>query len=171
LKGNGSLGKHLPVLQYASNLGWYVRGAWDLTPANKVARWEKSSSNLFRFGDGGPWSVLQGALGHPKPLTLSNLERNADAERFWRFIGNAYERFTAPEPEVASLWLDGSTLLCGWDPLPPEDGRLPCKKRPENLPMTWFGDTEWIHLDEWTWRVERTDLRYDGMHANVRGDD
>lgn len=166
LEGKGSLAKNLPVLQCASNLGWYVQGAWDLTPANKVPSWSKSSSNLFRYGDGGAWTVTNGALWHPAPLTLNNLEGDADAERFWRFIGSAYERFMASEPEIASLWKDGETLLCGWDPLPPEDGRLPCKKRPENLPMTWFGDTEWIHLDEWTWRVERTDLRYDGMHAD-----
>ena len=131
----------------------------------------KSPSNLFGFRDGGPWSVLQGALGHAEPLVLSNLEGNADAERFWRFIGAAYARFTAPEPEVASLWRDSGQLLCGWDPLPPDDGRVPCKHRPENLPLTWFGSLEWVQKDEWTWRVDRTDLRYDGMHANDDADE
>jgi hypothetical protein len=166
LDGRGSLGRNLPVLQFANNLGWYVRGAADLTPSSKVEGWLESSSNLFRFGVEGPWLELIGGVSRSAPSDLGNLEGNSDAERFWRFIGTAYDRFTAPEPEVASLWKDGETLLCGWDPLPPEDGRLPSKQSPEQLPLWWFDWVEQVDTDEWTWRVE-TGERYDGVHADA----
>lgn len=166
LEGNGSLGKHLPVLQFASNLGWYVRGTNNLTTDFKADSWLQSSNNLFRWRHTDPWVAVHASLGHSRPLALNNLKGDADAERFHRFIGAAYGRFVAEEPEVASLWREGNQLMCGWDPLPPEDGRLPSRKRPENLPIFWFGYTEWIHLDEWTWRVERNDLRYDGVYAD-----
>ncbi len=166
LAGTGSLGRNLPVLQFASNLGWYVRGAADLTPSSKVEGWLESSSNLFRFGVEGPWLELIGGVSRSAPSDLGNLEGNSDAERFWRFIGTAYDRFTAPEPEVASLWKDGETLLCGWDPLPPEDGRLPSKQSPEQLPLWWFDWVEQVDTDEWTWRVEAGE-RYDGVHADA----
>jgi hypothetical protein len=167
LEGKGSLGSNLPLLQFAGNLGWYVRSAYDLTPSNKRESWLKGKSNLFRFSDGGPWSMVHGALGHPKPLILNNLEGNADAERFWRFIRSAYERFTAPEQEVASLWVEGGTLLCGWDPLPPEDGRLPSKEHPDQLPLWWFDWVEQVDAAEWTWRVEAENQHYNGVHANA----
>lgn len=166
LEGNGSIGSNLPVLQFAGNLGWYVRGAADLTPSSKVQGWVESSSNLFRFGVEGPWLELIGGLSRFAPSDLGNLGGNADAERFWRFIGTAYERFTASEPEIASLWKDGETLLCGWDPLPPEDGRLPSKQSPEQLPLWWFDWVEQVDTDEWTWRVE-AGKRYDGVHADA----
>ncbi len=165
-EGKGSLGSNLPVLQFAGNLGWYVRSAYDLTPSNKRKVWSKSKGNLFRFGDGEPWIVVQGALKQPNPLPLNNLEGNADAERFWRFISSAYERFTASEPEVASLWVEGDTLLCGWDPLPPEDGRLPSKEHPDQLPLWWFDWVEQVDTAEWSWRVEAENQRYDGIHAD-----
>ena len=170
LDGSDVLGRSLPVLLFANNLGWYVRGSYTLITGDRRTWWTKEWE-MYSLMEDGLWSSLKGsalyeALGQPKPPVLDNLKKSADAERFWRFINTAYDRFTAPEPEVASLWQENGQLLCGWDPLPPEDGRLPCRDVPGNLPVTWFGDVEWIHVDEWTWRVDRTDLRYDGMHAN-----
>ena len=173
LEGKDVLGRSLPVLLYANNLGWYVRGSYSLTSNHKS--FFMSGTSSVGLEEKGPWPLLKGsrvveALDQPKPPVLDNLGSNADAERFWRFINTAYDKFTAPEPEVASLWREDGKVMCGWDPLSPEDGRLPCKKVPGNLPITWFGDVEWIHLDEWTWRVERTDLRYDGIYANDHPD-
>ena len=170
LDGSDVLGRSLPVLLFANNLGWYVRGSYTLITGDRRTWWTKEWE-MYSLMEDGLWSSLKGsalyeALGQSKPPVLDNLKKSADAERFWRFINTAYDRFTAPEPEVASLWQENGQLLCGWDPLPPEDGRLPCRDVPGNLPVTWFGDVEWIHVDEWTWRVDRTDLRYDGMHAN-----
>jgi hypothetical protein len=170
LDGSDVLGDSLPVLLFANNLGWYVQGSYTLITGDRRTWWTKEWE-MYSLMEDGLWSSLKGsklyeALGQPKPPVLDNLRKSADAERFWRFINTAYDRFTAPEPEVASLWRENGQLLCGWDPLPPEDGRLPCRDVPGNLPVTWFGDVEWIHVDEWTWRVDRTDLRYDGMHAN-----
>jgi hypothetical protein len=169
VEGKGVLGRSLPVLLFANELGWYVRGSYTLMSAPHMCYRHTTRSGSINSVEGGPWSSLiwttvHEALGHPKPLVLENLR--GDAERCWRFVNTAYDRFMAPEPEVASLWEENGQLLCGWDPLPPEDGRLPCRDVPGNLPVSWFGDVEWVHVDEWTWRVDRTDLRYDGMHAN-----
>jgi len=181
LEGTGVLGRNLPVLLFANNLGWFVTESDSLIsgdyrlPKKYDYSWKFWAESRTKFGrlNNGTWSSLidtehkEALQKNRKPPVLDNLEGNADAERFWRFVNAAYDRFTAPEPEVASLWQDNGKLMCGWDPLPPEDGRLPNKKHPNMKPITWFGNVEWIHVEEWTWRVERTDLRYDGVYANA----
>jgi hypothetical protein len=164
LEGRGSLGRNLPVLQFASNLGWYVRGAIDLTPAYKTPQW-KRSGRLFRIEKQKEWENVESELSRSEPTPFTYCG-NSEDYRLLRFLQRAYDRFIAPEPEVASLWRDAGTLMCGWDPLPPEDGRLPSKQSPEQLPLWWFDWVEQVDTDEWTWRVEAGE-RYDGVHADA----
>ena len=161
------IGGYLPVLGYSSNLGWNLRNAFHLTDEYKVPQWKKIGG-LFQIVGDDKWYKIKLALQlntDPAEWEEAQFGDDENSLRLLRFLAEAYKRFVSKGPEVASLWREGDQLMCGWDPIPPEDGRMPYERCPWNLPFTWFGHTERYQTDEWVWRVERTDLRYDGARA------
>ena len=165
LKGTGALGSNLPVLKFAHNLGWYVRGAADLTPLYKRATWQELG-NTFSITGSAAWEEVEGVLAGCHTELGGTESTDPNVTRLCRFLATAYARFTGPDAEVPSLWSEDGNLLCGWDPLPPEDGRLPSRKQPEQLPLWWFDWVEQVDTKEWLWRVEAEDCRYEEVYAD-----
>jgi len=92
----------------------------------------------------------------PRTFDLDELKARTtdDTVRFVRFVQTAFTRFVVDdEPTVPSIWKEGDQLLCGWNSLYPEDGRVmhPALAREA---QDWYG-AKFIEPDGWRWRVPK----------------
>ncbi len=97
----------------------------------------------------------------PRLIDPSEFNQGDDSVKAHRLLCLAVDRLLQDEPEIPSIWWEDSQLMVGWDPLPPEDGRLPRQVVPMLANTEWLGASK-QDLHEWRWRASRVDLRYDG---------
>jgi hypothetical protein len=98
----------------------------------------------------------------PRLLAPEGFDQGDDSVKAHRLLCMAVDRLLQDEPEIPSVWREDGQLMVGWDPLPPDDGRLPRQVVPLLKNTEWF-DARKENLHEWRWRAARTDLRYDGI--------
>ena len=99
----------------------------------------------------------------PRLMDPSEFDQTDESTKVHRLMCMAIDRLLQEEPEVPSIWRENDQLIIGWDPLPPDDGRLfPRQGETPYYTPGWLGS---YHCDihEWRWRASRTDLRYDGV--------
>jgi hypothetical protein len=102
----------------------------------------------------------------PRLMDPAEFDQTDESVKAHRFMCLAIDRLLQDEPEIPSIWRENGQLMVGWDPLPPEDGRLfPKEGECPYYTLGWLGSYH-SGIHEWRWRAARTDLRYDGVYPS-----
>lgn len=145
----------LPVILFIRGK-WEMEQMWCLDEARlfTVKNWDldrkitANSQNISTI-----WRVLY-LLNDPRTIDPGTVPEQDDTARVVRFIQQAFERFVLSDnPSIPSLWKEGDKVLCGWNDLYPDDGRLPPSYHGYNLTQplyyngAYFGNLhEWRHM-------------------------
>lgn len=169
----------LPVLLWQEPSEYLAHHGWRLMEFSILNRYFNLDPG-WRWGDGydwnsdwytdseghnrrhsaveGPWdptlTFLDKALwvyNDPMKVTAEGLTTTDDTERVVKLLQSVYSRFVIREDaQVASIWKEDGKLLCGWNELWPEDGRVYTKTH-EALGVEWHGYE--FKDSGWLWRI------------------